>query len=157
MTPLRLVQRTSVDVEAARRVLAESDSDWLGTPVPAVREGSRRFLTDLALPLRKHATRATFHRAAFVDVGAVRDVPGGFEVSIEWRSASLAPLFPVFAGHLLVTSSELRLEGYYAPPGGELGIILDKAFLNIGARGTARWFLAMVASALESSASKSEG
>jgi len=56
-----------------------------------------------------------------------------------------------------VTSSELRLEGYYAPPGGELGVILDRAFLNIAARGTARWFLAKVATALESLAGKAEG
>jgi len=157
MTPLRLVQRVSVDVDAARQVLAERNAGWLGTPVPAVREGSRRFLTDLALPLREHATRATFHRAAFVDLGGMCDVPGGCEIAIEWRSASLAPLFPVFAGHLLVTSSELRLEGYYAPPGGELGVILDRAFLNIAARGTARWFLAKVATALESLAGKAEG
>jgi len=157
MTSLRLVQRVSVDVDAARQVLAERNAGWLGTPVPTVHEGSRRFLTDLALPLREHATRATFHRAAFVDLGAMCDVPGGCEIAIEWRSASLAPLFPVFAGHLLVTSSELRLEGYYAPPGGELGVILDKAFLNIAARGTARWFLAEVATALESLAQKAKG
>jgi hypothetical protein len=57
----------------------------------------------------------------------------------------MAPLFPVFSGHLTLTPSELRLEGYYAPPAGELGAVLDRAFLNIAARGTARWFLARVA------------
>ena len=53
----------------------------------------------------------------------------------------MAPLFPVFGGHLLVTATELRLEGFYAPPGGEFGAVLDRAFLSIAARGTARWFL----------------
>jgi hypothetical protein len=47
----------------------------------------------------------------------------------------------VFAGRLTLTPTDLRLEGFYAPPGGEIGAALDRAFLNIAARGTARWFL----------------
>ncbi len=87
----------------------------------------------------------TFKKAAFVDVGPVRPLSDGSrEVEISWRSSSLAPLFPVFAGHLALTPAEIRLEGYYAPPGGEVGLVLDRAFLNIAARGTARWFLGRV-------------
>jgi hypothetical protein len=63
----------------------------------------------------------------------------------------MAPLFPVFSGHLTLTPAELRLEGFYAPPAGELGAVLDRAFLNIAARGTARWFLERVAQVLASS------
>ena len=71
----------------------------------------------------------------------MRQTADGCDIEIGWQSSSLAPLFPVFAGHLTLTPSEIRLEGYYAPPGGDLGAVLDKAFLSIAARGTARWFL----------------
>jgi hypothetical protein len=54
----------------------------------------------------------------------------------------------VFAGRLTLTSTELRLEGYYAPPGGDFGAVLDKVFLSIAARGTARWFLERTAEVL---------
>jgi hypothetical protein len=54
----------------------------------------------------------------------------------------------VFAGRLKVTSTAITLEGFYAPPGGEFGAVLDRAFLNIAARGTARWFLERAAAAL---------
>jgi hypothetical protein len=49
---------------------------------------------------------------------------------------------------LTVGAEEFRLEGYYAPPGGELGLVLDRALLGIAARGTARWFLERVTEAL---------
>jgi hypothetical protein len=68
---------------------------------------------------------------------------------VSWRSANLAPVFPVFVGTLRVSANELTLDGYYAPPGGELGVILDRALLNIAARGTARWFLSQVAAAIQ--------
>ena len=76
-----------------------------------------------------------------MDVGEIRRTADTCEIEIGWQSSSLAPLFPVFAGHLTLTPTEVRLEGYYAPPGGEIGAVLDKAFLGIAARGTARWFL----------------
>jgi hypothetical protein len=83
-----------------------------------------------------------------VDLGEMRRTADGCEVEIGWRSSSLAPLFPVFAGKLILRPNELLLEGYYAPPGGEIGAALDKAFLNIAARGTARWFLGKAVEAL---------
>jgi hypothetical protein len=69
-------------------------------------------------------------------------------MEIGWQSSSLAPLFPVFAGRLKLTPTDIVLEGFYAPPGGEFGAVLDRAFLNIAARGTARWFLDKAARAL---------
>ncbi len=148
---LRLVQPVSVDPAGVRPVLEEGAQEWLGSPVeaPAKVPGSRRFLTDLSLPVRGHAPKMVFRKAAYVDLGPVRDLPDGLEVAIGWRSSTLAPLFPVFAGTLAVTPRELRLEGYYAPPGGEVGLVLDKAFLNIAARGTARWLLAEASAALQ--------
>jgi hypothetical protein len=145
ITPLRLTQPIPIDLAAAARLLDHGAADWLGTPVPAPHPGSHRFLTDLSLPIREHAPSLTFRKAAFVDLGEVRSAPGRCEVDIGWRSSSLAPLFPVFAGKLVLEPHRLYLEGYYAPPGGEFGAVLDRAFLNIAARGTARWFLGKAA------------
>jgi hypothetical protein len=148
ITPLRLSQPAAIDVGAASRLLNGGASGWLGTPVDGSRPGSTRYLTDLSLPLRSHAPLLTFRKAAFVDLGEARTTAERCEVEIGWQSSSLAPLFPVFAGHLIVTPAGLELDGYYAPPGGEIGAALDKAFLGIAARGTARWFLERVADAL---------
>lgn len=141
VSPLRLVQPAAIDLARALPMLVDQAPDWLGTPVAPVRPGSRRYLTDLSLPIRDHAPSLTFKKAAFVDIGEVRSGLESCDIEIEWRSASLAPLFPVFAGHLTLTPTELRLEGFYAPPAGDFGAVLDRAFLNIAARGTARWFL----------------
>jgi hypothetical protein len=153
VTPLSLVQHAAIDLARIDPLFGDWGADWLGTPVEAARPGSRRFLTDLSLPIRDHAPSLTFKKAAFVDLGALKTMDGACEVEIGWQSSSLAPLFPVFAGHLTLTTTELRLEGYYAPPGGEIGAVLDKAFLGIAARGTARWFLERAAAALSSAAS----
>jgi len=120
VTPLRLVRPATVDLTRALHLLSDRAAGWLGTPVPAARPGFRRYVTDLSLPIRNHAPSLVFRKAAFVDLGPARETPEGFELEIGWQSASLAPLFPVYAGHLTVTHRELRLEGFYAPPGGEL-------------------------------------
>jgi hypothetical protein len=148
MTPLRLVQYAAIDLVRAAPLLTEQAAVWLGTPVPAPRPGHRRYLTDLRLPIRDHAPSLVFKKAAYVDLGEVKGAPDGLELEIGWQSSSLAPLFPVFAGRLTLTYTQLRLEGYYAPPGGEFGAVLDKAFLGIAARGTARWFLERIVEAV---------
>ncbi len=130
-------------------MLTAQAEEWLGSPVESTDPSSRRYLTDLTLPVRDRAPTLTFKKAAYVDLGPVRDTAEGCEVDIGWQSSSMAPLFPVFAGHLTLTRTELRLDGYYAPPGGDIGAVLDRAFLNIAARGTARWFLGRAAEALK--------
>ncbi len=77
---------------------------------------------------------------------------GGWLIPIEWRAATLTPLFPVFVGDLRIRSDRIELDGHYAPPGGTIGYVLDRALLRIAARGTARWFLRKVVSALEAEA-----
>ena len=141
VTPLRLVQPVAIDVARVLPLFGDQAMAWLGTPVEAARPGSHRYLTDLSLPIREHAPSLVFRKAAYVDLGEVRQTADGCEVEIGWQSSSLAPLFPVFAGHLTLTPTEVRLEGFYAPPGGEIGAALDKVFMGIAARGTARWFL----------------
>jgi hypothetical protein len=150
VTPLCLVQRAAIDLARIDPLFSEQGSAWLGTPVATAHPGSRRFLTDLSLPIREHSPSLTFKKAAYVDLGVLKRMDGVCEIEIGWQSSSLAPLFPVFAGHLTLTATELRLEGYYAPPGGEIGAALDKAFLGIAARGTARWFLERAAAAVTS-------
>lgn len=150
--------RLSVSVPAPvgrRRALAllgqPGRSDWLGEVVEAgVADSDRdRHLVDLELRVSEQMPRIAFRKAAYVDVGAV-DAPQ-FEpmrIGISWRAAGLAPLFPVFSGTLSWSDGELRLDGYYAPPGGGIGIVADRVLLNVAARGTARLLLERIATAM---------
>jgi hypothetical protein len=121
-----------------------------GTDRPDPQPGTRRYETDLGLPLRPGSQRTVFRKAALVDLGTPESADDGLLVPIAWRSATMAPLFPVFAGRLEVRTDELVLDGWYAPPGGSAGMAIDRAFLNLAARGTARWFLDRIGDALES-------
>ena len=153
-----LVARPFIGSAAAVRRAIEHPDAWLGQRVTTDEPGSgRRYLTDLRLRIGDQPGRATFHKAAYVDLGRVRrigereEVREGVreeiregvreEVEVSWRAATLAPLFPVFSGKLTFGGDELRLEGWYAPPGGAIGFVADRALLKIAARGTGRWFL----------------
>ena len=127
------------------------DTTWLGqvVDVDGLPPETTRYLTDLVLPLPPDGRLLSLHKAAFVDVGPlVTRSDGGCDVDLAWRSASLAPLFPVFAGHLSARSSGLTIEGHYAPPGGFVGRTADRMLLHTAARGTARWFLGHLAATL---------
>lgn len=156
---LRLSRPARIDLESARQRL--DAAAWLGfeigidalrplseTPTQDV-PGIRRYETDLGLPLRPGSQRTIFRKAALVDLGAPETTATGLHVPIAWRSATMAPLFPVFAGALEVLPDELVLDGWYAPPGGSAGLVVDRAFLNLAARGTARWFLDRIGEAIE--------
>src|ERR1035437_4483479 len=150
LTSLMLAQLVSIDAGCACQLLSKVGAEWLGTPVSPARPGTRRYLSDLSFPVRERAPQLTFRKAAYVELGEVRATPDGCVAEVSWRSASLAPLFPVFAGHLIISPTELRLEGYYAPPGGGIGAALDRAFLNIAARGTEECAVERAAEALAS-------
>ncbi|MGH2466971.1 MAG: hypothetical protein ACRDGL_04500 [Candidatus Limnocylindrales bacterium] len=100
-----------------------------------------RIETDLALTLGPDGRVLTFRKAALVDIGPPRTRRDGCSFGIGWRAASYAPLFPVFAGDLDVTPGALRLHGLYAPPGGTIGVLIDRTFLRRFAYRTAAWFL----------------
>lgn len=150
--------RLSVRVPAAvsrRRALASLQApgreSWLGPVIAdaAAEEGWDRHLVDLELRVSEQTPRISFRKAAYVDVGAVRTEPfGPIRLAISWRAASLAPLFPVFSGSLAWDQDELRLDGYYAPPGGGIGIVADRLLLNVAARGTARLLLERIAAVM---------
>jgi hypothetical protein len=104
--------------------------------------GYRRYAVDLRLRLGGDAAGVTtFRKAAYVDIGPVRAVQGGYVADISWRAATAAPLFPVFSGELHVGPDALTVSGLYAPPGGAVGVLADRALLHVAANGTARWLL----------------
>lgn len=153
--------RLSVQVPARvtrRRALAVLDRAgrvaWLGDSVgPGVDEEHDRHLVDLELRVSDHAPRLSFRKAAYVDIGPVRmRHVGPIKVPISWRAASLAPLFPVFSGTLAWADDELTMDGYYAPPGGGIGIVADRLLLNVAARGTARLLLERIAAVMRGEA-----
>jgi hypothetical protein len=127
---------------------------WLGETVDTEGIGDRqRHLVDLELRVNEQTPRITFRKAAYVDVGPARAQSlQPIEVGISWRAAGLAPLFPVFSGTLTWADGELGLDGYYAPPGGEVGVIADRLLLNVAARGTARLLLEKIAAAMRADA-----
>jgi hypothetical protein len=151
VTSLRVHRAGQVDPVAVCRALREAA--WLGERVESdvVPPGITRYLTDLVLPLPPDGRLLSLHKAAYVDLGAPITGPdGSCVVDIAWRSASLAPLFPVFAGRLVANAGGLAVEGNYAPPGGLVGRAADRMLLHVAARGTARWFLSHLASTIRS-------
>lgn len=114
---------------------------WLGPEIDRAPPGMRRHQADLRLRVSDHPSLVTFGKAAYVDIGPVHPLDDGWEVEISWRASTMAPLFPVFSGSLVVRGDELTLSGWYAPPGGVVGHVADRALLHIAAEGTARWLL----------------
>lgn len=147
---LSLAHARRLDVGRAAAILSRPQQAWLGPSIDAAsgRPGQRCFEADLRLPLRGRRASVTLRKVALVELGPLLRTPQGCLVDVSWRSANLAPLFPVFAGCLLVTADGITLEGFYAPPGGTIGLALDRAFLNIAARETARAFVDAVAAEL---------
>lgn len=131
--------------------LALADPAWLGRGVasPPDRPGHRRIETDLAFALPAEARTLTFHKAAYVDVGPVRRHGRTCTAEIGWRASTLAPLFPVFAGRVEVRDGSVRLDGVYAPPGGGVGLLVDRAILHFVAQRTALWFLERLAAQVD--------
>lgn len=149
----RLAAATPALVGRARAaaVLGLERGAWLGELVEAHDGGGEndRYLLDLELRVSEHAPKVAFRKAAYVELGRLNDpAVGPLSVPITWRAAGMQPLFPVFAGTLHWSDGELTLDGYYAPPGGGLGIVADRLLLNVAARGTARWLLQRIAAAM---------
>jgi hypothetical protein len=122
---------------------AFEDPSWLGDPVesPDLLPGLHRVETDLAFALSDDPKKLTFRKAAYVDLGPIPGDGGHCSGRVEWRASSFAPLFPVFAGIVTTHDGGLHLEGVYAPPGGGVGLLVDRTILHHFARRTAIWFL----------------
>jgi hypothetical protein len=137
--------------DRAAEVLGAGRGAWLGQKAEgesALVEGGR-YQLDLELRVSDRAPRVAFHKAAYLDVGPL-DLPrrGAMAIPISWRAAGLAPLFPVFAGRLRWTRGDLELDGFYAPPGGGIGMVADRLVLNVAARATARQLLERIAAVM---------
>ena len=48
---------------------------------------------------------------------------------------------PQSSGTIVALVDDLKLSGWYAPQGGIMGRVADRALLHIAAAGTARWLL----------------
>lgn len=138
--------------DAVRRALGPGRAAWLGDtpgedPAPP---GLDRYALDLEMPISEDAIPVALHKAALVDVGPLSEevVGGPLCVLISWRAATLAPLFPVFSGSLCWNNGELRIDGFYAPPGGLVGAAADRILLRLVAQRTARWLIGRVAVAI---------
>ena len=148
--PLRVRRPGTIDLD--RAILALGDLSWLGRPTdgPPDRPELRHVATDLDLPILDGSSTGPVRKAAFIDLGPARQVGDLVLVEIAWRSASFAPLFPVFAGQLSISANDLVLDGRYAPPVGKLGLLLDQALLHLVARRTAGALVARLANEFES-------
>ena len=135
--PLRVHRLGPVSLDRATDAL--SDVSWLGrlTDSQPALPGLRRVASDLELPVLDGSASGPLRKATLIEVGPARRNGDRILVEIAWQSASLAPLFPVFAGRLVVTPNEIVLDGRYAPPLGALGLLLDQALLHFVARRTA--------------------
>ncbi len=122
--------------------LLDGDTPWGSGRIEHPRSlDLRRFAIDMHLRIGGRAAGfATFTKAAYLDVGGVRRTASGWGVEISWLAASAAPLFPVFSGWLTI-GEELRLDGFYAPPGGVVGRLADRALFHVAANATALWVL----------------
>jgi hypothetical protein len=145
---LAVTRAASVNLARVRDAFGDGAERWLGSPDGVDSAGLRRYLCDLELRISPEG-RSLFRKAAVVSVGIPAGRGDRWQIPIEWRAATLTPLFPVFVGELALTADELALDGSYAPPLGVIGQVLDRALLSIAARRTASWFLAQVAAAVE--------
>ena len=148
--PLRVRRPGSIDLD--RAILALSDLSWLGRPTDESPDHPqvRHVATDLDLPILDGSSAGPVRKAALIDFGPTRQVGDQLLVEIAWRSASFAPLFPVFAGELSISADDIVLDGRYAPPLGTLGLLLDQALLHLVARRTAGALVARLAKEFES-------
>lgn len=143
---LRVERSARVDLNDAR--LALGDLSWLGrvTIEQADEPAVRRIATDLELAILDGSASGPVRKAALIDLGLPQSLEdGALTLTVAWRSATAAPLFPLFAGELRVASDRLVLDGRYVPPFGRFGLVIDVALLHVVARRTAHAFLARVA------------
>jgi hypothetical protein len=144
---LRLTLPARLDLRRVPAAFGGPDADWLGRRVSEDGTVPRRFSCDLELRVGRDQ-RVTFARSAIVSFGTPQPTASTWVVPIEWRAATLTPLFPVFVGRLRLRADLIELDGLYAPPGGAIGLLLDRALLHFAARATGRWFVQKAIAAL---------
>jgi hypothetical protein len=151
VTTVPLLVRRLGSVEIDRVLAALDDLSWLGRPATGHpdHQGLRRIATDLEMPIRDGSATGPIRVATYIDLGQANVVGDHVLAEIAWQSALFAPLFPVFVGELRASADDVVLDGRYAPPFGELGLLLDQAILHFVARRTAQALLARLAKEFE--------
>jgi len=139
-TRLRARVRAELELSEVVRLLEPGGPDgWLGVPVSGGPSDMRRYATDLKVGRPAAGSRLAIRKSAFADLGSIFRGEEELRIEISWRSASLAPLFPVFSGWLTVRSDEIAIDGCYVAPGGRLGHVADRALMHRAAGYTAQW------------------
>jgi hypothetical protein len=134
-------------VDLARVPEVLTDAGWLGTEISVEAGGMRRIASDLVLGVGAERP-VTFRKSMVIGLGRVVGEGDGYAAAIEWQSANLVALFPVFVGRVEIGCDLVAIEGHYAPPFGLIGTVLDRALLGIAARATARFVLNKLIGAL---------
>lgn len=133
--PLFVRRVAAIDLRGAESELR--DLDWLGVPHANSVELTRVITTELELPVLDGSSRGSpIRKSAIMEIGRPEVGEDAVAVDISWRSATLAPLFPVFVGRLVITSKDVTLDGRYAPPFGQIGLLIDRGLLQFVARRT---------------------
>jgi len=138
---LNVIVPARISSERTRELLGADAEAWLDECIAEKDDGSREFGTSLSLRVSDRVPRVRFDKAAIVELGNIKHRGDIYRVSISWRSSGLAPLFPVFAGTLTIDGQSLHLRGCYAPPGGSVGRLADRAILYLAAQKTAATLL----------------
>lgn len=133
--PLEVRRTATIDILEATKALFEIG--WLGTSGPTPNPEIRSVTTELVLPVLDGSASSPIRKSAVMKIGLPHSVGDAVAVDISWRSATYAPLFPVFGGRLLVTGRDVALVGRYAPPFGHFGLLMDRGLLHFVARRTA--------------------
>lgn len=144
---VRLFVETRSKVDCERIPAALGTSDSLGAEMAADKRGMRQFACDLVLSAGV-AAPVSFRKSMVLAAGEPIEVGTGWQIPVEWRSATMVPLFPVFVGRVTVCVDSINVEGWYAPPFGSVGTFLDRSVMQIAARATAKYVLRIFAAAL---------
>ena len=138
--------RLNGEPDLVAAMLDDGQAPWgEGRHEPPEISNLRRYVVDLRLRIGgESAALTTFGKAAYLDLGWSRRTQTGWESEICWQASSAAPLFPVFSGWLTIGPDELRIDGFYAPPGGAMGLVADRMLLHVAANATARWVLSEI-------------
>jgi hypothetical protein len=114
LTHLFVQWRTTADADRLASVIL-APRTWLGPEVEPAPPGLRRHHTDLRLRVGDRPSIVTFRKAAYVDLGPLQSLGDGWQVEVQWRASTLAPLFPVFSGTIVARGDELTVSGWYDP------------------------------------------
>lgn len=142
-----VVRRPFTHVEAEMTRGAEN---WVPDMARHANGDGEKLLSELGF----HIGKRRVGRSITVDIGAPRLSGGLMLMSIHWRAATEAGLFPSLDGQLEVAAlgnarTQLGLSAHYEPPLGPLGKIADRALFHRVAEVTVKDFLDRIGERLE--------